>query len=277
MQAELEVFLYTNGTVWAPDMAEYLLAPERQGFAGGLKGVVFTLNATTPDAYRSFHGSDDFAAVVKNIRDLLQLKKKNRLRTPVIAVQMIKSQLTDVQVEAFWQEWNYAERFEKGRWPDYDFTTARAELRQKTMAVEHETLDPAKQERRLAPLQAQHHHNYSEAFYRYAELPLEHVVIQRCNDYAGQMPDRRVVDYTPLERFPCRQLSDTVMVLCDGSVTPCQQDFNAGMAMGALRDDGLVAVWNRERYTALRRDQAEGRFATTPLCAACRDWFIPAR
>ncbi len=269
----LEVYLYTNGTQWDRGWSEFVLDPARQRTVGGLRGVIFTINAATRDAYRAFHGTDDYARVRQAVRELLQLKRERGVRRPVVAVQFVKAQATDAQVEAFWQEWNFAERFERQRWPDYDHTVAQGELRLQQM--QYERAGDAAAEAQRAAAQAAHEQRYWDAFYRHAELPLEHTVIQRCNDYAGQLPDTRVVDYTPLQRFACRQATFGLMVLADGTVTPCQQDFNGTMAAGSLRDRDLVALWNAAPFAALRRAQREGRYDTTPLCAACRDWFIP--
>lgn len=271
----LNIFLYTNGTQWNRDWSEYVLDPARQQIAGGLKGIVFTINATTPDAYRAFHGTDDLDRVRRAVKELLLMKRERGLRKPVVAVQIVKSKATDAQVEAYWQEWNFAEKFERLRLPDYDFTAEQGQLRQQTMAIEREEDSAEARERRLAAAQAAYQARYWDAFYRHAELPLEHVVIQRCNDYAGQLPDTRVVDYTPLQRFACRQATFGLMVLADGTVTPCQQDFNGAMAVGSLRGRDLLSLWNDPKFVALRRAQQAGRYDSTPLCAACRDWFIP--
>ncbi|HNW93711.1 MAG TPA: SPASM domain-containing protein [bacterium] len=272
---QLELFLYTNGTLWDRSWSEFVLAPERQLGTSGLRGIVFTINGTTPEAYRAFHGTDDLARVRRAVKELLLMKRERGLRLPVVAVQIVKCTATDTNIEAFWQEWNFAERFERQRWPDYDHAAEQSQLRLQTITIEREDSSSAQQEAKLAALHTAYQSRRQDAFYRHAELPLEHVVIQRCNDYAGQLPDLRVVDYTPLQRFACRQAAYGLMVLADGTVTACQQDFNGTMALGNLHERDLPDLWNDPRCTALRHAQQSGDYATTPLCAACRDWFIP--
>ncbi|HBA82806.1 MAG TPA: radical SAM protein [Verrucomicrobia bacterium] len=59
------------------------------------------------------------------------------------------------------------------------------------------------------------------------------------------------------------------MVICaDGSVTPCPQDFNAGMVMGNVHTASLREIWNGPAYQALRKAFASG-IQSYELCRRC--------
>jgi radical SAM protein with 4Fe4S-binding SPASM domain len=59
------------------------------------------------------------------------------------------------------------------------------------------------------------------------------------------------------------------MVICaDGSVTPCPQDFNAGMVMGNVQTSSLKEIWNGPAYQALRKAFATG-IQSFELCRRC--------
>lgn len=262
----IPVHLYTNGTQWQPGTAQRLLD-------SGIQGIIFGIDAATPETYRKVRGADGLEAVTANITELLRLKQGKM--APIVAVQIVKSKLNNGDLEAFWDQWCATEKFERMRLTDYDFTAESGRLRLQSIEIERENTSEAERKQKLGRSYRDYYARYWSAFYRHAELPLEHVVIQRCNDFAGQLEDRRVVDFTPLKRCPCRQVAYGLMVLADGTVVPCQQDFNGKLAVGNLRETDLVTLWNSAPMQRLQRDQREGRYETNPLCARCRDWFIP--
>jgi len=264
----MPVFLYTNGTQWQDDTTARLLD-------SGLEAVIFGINANNPEVYKKVHGHDDLAQVRMHVLELLKLKKERGLRTPKVAVQIVKAQINNEEIEAFWREWSYTDRFERMSLSDYDHVAAQGELRMKSIEIERREKDQETRQAALKQLNVAHQQKYWDAFYRHAELPLEHVVIQRCNDFAGQLDDQRVVDFTPLQRFPCRQVSYGLMVLADGAVVPCQQDFNGTLALGNINETDLAQLWHDAKMINLQADQRAGSYDTNPLCAKCRDWYIP--
>ncbi|MCC7291495.1 MAG: SPASM domain-containing protein [Phycisphaerales bacterium] len=93
---------------------------------------------------------------------------------------------------------------------------------------------------------------------------------------AGQLEPLAVMSMAPPRRTPCRRLWTRCMVLADGRVAACDQDFRGLQPIGDLRQMGLDEIWNGQVMTQLRAAHAEGRFGpVNPLCAACDDWHRP--
>ena len=93
--------------------------------------------------------------------------------------------------------------------------------------------------------------------------------------YGGRLPDRSAMDMSPPTRVACRRLSRRCVVLADGTVTPCDQDFGADLATGQLGQAKLEQVWSGEAYQRLRASHFDGRFDSCRLCAGCAEWHRP--
>jgi spiro-SPASM protein len=84
-----------------------------------------------------------------------------------------------------------------------------------------------------------------ESFWRDWKARTGRVIVQKYDDFAGTLPDRKVADLSPLARFPCWHLRRDVAVLLDGTVPLCREDLRAASPLGnAFRDD-LAEIWAR--------------------------------
>jgi hypothetical protein len=127
------------------------------------------------------------------------------------------------------------------------------------------------------------------------------VMIGGCGQYARQWEDRGVMSMAPSTRTPCRRIQQRCLVLADGRVTLCDQDFRGLHAVGRLevsgrtpRDQGLEPLWpglpdphalpvsavlgplwRGGRFEQVREAHRTGRFNANPLCAACEEWHRP--
>lgn len=68
---------------------------------------------------------------------------------------------------------------------------------------------------------------------------------------------------------PCNQLSDTVDILCDGSVSACCRDYHGDLIYGNYNDSDLPSIINNNKIVELRK--AHNTFNVDPksLCASC--------
>ncbi len=114
-----------------------------------------------------------------------------------------------------------------------------------------------------------------EAFYDRWVNRCGSAVIVGPSRYGGRWPDLAVMDMSPPTRQPCARVFDRLMVLADGRVTACDQDFTGEHAIGSIRQDSLAAIWSGPAMTALRRSHLERRFDGLPLCPACSEWHRP--
>jgi len=93
--------------------------------------------------------------------------------------------------------------------------------------------------------------------------------------FAGQWEDHAVMSMAPSARTPCRRIQSRCLVLADGRVTICDQDFHGRHAVGRIGPHSLTQIWNGEALTRLRDAHQNKRFDLNPLCAACDEWHRP--
>ncbi len=101
------------------------------------------------------------------------------------------------------------------------------------------------------------------------------VAIHGYSHRAGQLEDRSVIRMTPPTRNACRRLKSRCVVLADGSVTLCDQDFKGAQGVGNLREHSLEAIWRGARFEHIRKRHALGDYAVASLCESCDEWHRP--
>ncbi|MHC5108317.1 MAG: SPASM domain-containing protein [Planctomycetota bacterium] len=101
------------------------------------------------------------------------------------------------------------------------------------------------------------------------------VSISGPSHFADQWRDHRVSSVAPTRRFPCRRINERCIVLANGSVTRCDQDFRGIHAFGSIERDGLKACWQGQAFQALRSRHTMSQFDDIELCARCTEWHRP--
>lgn len=110
-----------------------------------------------------------------------------------------------------------------------------------------------------------------EAFYDHWQRRLGAALVTGYSHYAGQRPARAVTSMAPPKRTVCRQTLSRAMILADGRVTTCDQDFAGRQAIGRLDESPLSELWHSARLKAIR----ENCFDAAPLCSKCDEWHRP--
>jgi hypothetical protein len=93
--------------------------------------------------------------------------------------------------------------------------------------------------------------------------------------YAGQWPDLAVMSMAPPKRFPCLRLFRRALVLADGRMTVCDQDFRGEHAIGSVAESSVAQLWQGEAMAAVRQSHRQATYEGMPLCAACDEWHRP--
>lgn len=106
---------------------------------------------------------------------------------------------------------------------------------------------------------------------RFQSLPLDEIEIKPLHNWAGNLPSleekhliSRGVVYTP-----CTNLWYAMVVLWDGSVSPCSQDWYDEFSLGNVKENQLSELWNSERMVFFRRKIARGEFQEIKICKEC--------
>ena len=112
-----------------------------------------------------------------------------------------------------------------------------------------------------------------DALYALAEELGGSFLFQKYNRYAGLMPERRVSDMTPLERYSCWHLRRDLFIRANGDVAFCKQTVDPAKpsARGNLAKDSLSALWaaQGQDFVLNYREKYPGHLP----CAQCDEYF----
>ncbi|HOW69013.1 MAG TPA: radical SAM protein [Phycisphaerae bacterium] len=114
-----------------------------------------------------------------------------------------------------------------------------------------------------------------ESFYDRWVSRVGTAVISGPSSYAGQWPDLSVMDMAPPKRVACERLFSRAMVLADGRVPVCDQDFKGLRTVGSVTESSFAALWSGQWMVEIREGHAAGRFDAMSLCPGCREWHRP--
>ena len=101
------------------------------------------------------------------------------------------------------------------------------------------------------------------------------VSVSGYSHHAGQCDDRAVIGMAPAARSPCRRIRERCLILADGRVVMCDQDFKGVHALESLHERSLQEIWQGPAFEALRAGHRQGKYDAHPLCAACDEWHRP--
>jgi spiro-SPASM protein len=117
--------------------------------------------------------------------------------------------------------------------------------------------------------------NEMERFYDYWASRTGWAVIDGPSDYAGQWPDQAVMCMSPPNRYACERIFSRALVLADGRVTVCDQDFRGAHPLGTLAQASLSELWKGPKMAVVRESHLQARYDGMALCARCREWHRP--
>lgn len=105
-------------------------------------------------------------------------------------------------------------------------------------------------------------------------LGLDELVVKKPHNWAGHL----TTDFKKKTYAPCTFLWNALLVLYNGDVVPCAQDFFAKQVVGSVTQKSLKEIWNDEPIQTLRRALVEKRYQEYPACKNCdrlwRDTFM---
>ncbi|MEX2442869.1 MAG: spiro-SPASM protein [Alkalispirochaeta sp.] len=94
-------------------------------------------------------------------------------------------------------------------------------------------------------------------------------LIQKYNSWAGRLPDRGVMDLSPLDRIPCWHLQRDMVIRKNGDVPRCFQDVDGDGHRGNVLSQGIETVW--ERGTQEFIDHSRGTLPS--ICEKCDEYY----
>jgi radical SAM protein with 4Fe4S-binding SPASM domain len=260
---ELEVGLWTNGLNLNERLSREIIEKELLSY------IIFSIDAATKETYANVKGVDVYDKAVENINKFLKLKKEKVAGMekgtygwwfkvkPIVGVRILKMKENDIEIEEFMNQWDWMDKTKK-------MINYRSRF-QKLNEIENDQ-DRFQVSRKLSD-------ELQEVFYTKAELLIEHAIIGHFNQYCGQIKDRSVIDVTPLKRFPCRQLKESVSIFWNGDVVLCSQDINGEFILGNLKDEKLDDIIENQRLKDIWQVHMDGEYDKLSLCINCKDWY----
>jgi spiro-SPASM protein len=96
-------------------------------------------------------------------------------------------------------------------------------------------------------------------------------LLQKYNSYVGLMPEKRVSDMTPLERFFCWHLRRDLYIKADGGVVYCKQDAQNSKIRGNIRNTPIEEIWK----TTIDdwKNNYGNRYPEIPDCKNCDEYY----
>ncbi len=112
-----------------------------------------------------------------------------------------------------------------------------------------------------------------DSLYALAEDLGASFLLQKYNRYAGLLPERRVSDMTPLERYSCWHLRRDLFIRANGDIAFCKQtiDQSKNSARGNLDKDALSDIWQKQRLDFVANFR--GQYPAHLPCASCDEYF----
>lgn len=96
-------------------------------------------------------------------------------------------------------------------------------------------------------------------------LPLNRVEVKEMHNWAGEIGEGRKTS----QYVPCTFLWQALIILWDGSVLPCTQDFHGYYALGNAKEMSLAQIWNNEKMVRLRKKVIQQDIADLETCSRC--------
>ena len=97
-------------------------------------------------------------------------------------------------------------------------------------------------------------------------------IVRGHNNYCGYIEDKNVMNMAPPARFPCNSLYRTLMILADGTIVQCGQDFQGISVCGNAFEDDISSIW-QDGFAQLRQSHCDKDFECNELCKNCKEWF----
>lgn len=114
-----------------------------------------------------------------------------------------------------------------------------------------------------------------ERFVReFKSLGVDQFIFKKPHNWAGHLR----IGHSQNRYAPCTFLWNALLILWNGDVSPCAQDFFATYILGNVNRQSLKEIWNGEPQRRLRQALSERRHAEFTACRDCdrlwRDTFL---
>ncbi len=104
---------------------------------------------------------------------------------------------------------------------------------------------------------------------RFEHLPLDRFLLKQPHNFGGNVRLSLAGDPSLRPLTPCTILWHSLVVLWNGDVVPCPQDFFGELVMGNVRDTTLKDIFNTQKLIDLRKKMLFRQVDNSTPCARC--------
>lgn len=104
-------------------------------------------------------------------------------------------------------------------------------------------------------------------------LRLDKFIIRKPHNWGGLIDELADNTHSKNRRLICTFPWYAMVILWNGEVTPCPQDFEGRIILGDMNEEDLINVWNGSRMRAFRKDMVKKKVDAYPPCRDCDRLF----
>lgn len=101
----------------------------------------------------------------------------------------------------------------------------------------------------------------------FKNLPLNKFAVRRPHNWGGDYDIK--INKNPKNFLPCTFLWYALVILYDGSVLPCPQDFFGKLRLGNINDESIKQIWNNDKVVPLRKAMVTRNYQKLVPCSRC--------
>ena len=218
---------------------EFLLQADQLPQAKKIE-IIIALSSLQKDRYQKFYAADMLEQIFMNLKECALFLQKKKSNLSKIYVEMIRIQENDDEVDSFMKFFQYnliAEDFQKVKnW-------------QGIIGNHVKQLNPMNYQKVLTP------------------------ILKKPNNYLGKVPDRKVVELSPVIRSFCWHLQRDVYLTCEGKVPVCMQDpFAIGQFSLDFAQHSIPKI--QEKHSEIYAIDQRGDYKKNKIaCEKCDEWY----
>jgi sulfatase maturation enzyme AslB (radical SAM superfamily) len=101
------------------------------------------------------------------------------------------------------------------------------------------------------------------------------LIVYNMHTWGGEISTKDTIlknsDRNPeIEKQPCHRINELLIILADGSVPLCNEDFHhCKYNFGNVKDSSPIEIFNCEKFNRIRKIHLEGKKNTLELCKEC--------
>ncbi len=108
-----------------------------------------------------------------------------------------------------------------------------------------------------------------EQFYRHWKEINDRVIVQKHDHFCGFLPEKKITDLSPLNRFPCWHLKREICIDLEGRAVLCREDLRGEHILGSCFSENLEEIWKRGE--TFFENHIKGDYKD--LCAECDEYY----